>query len=360
VGGVSQGDIKRTQELLLQRADVETSVDKGATPYMLACAAGAPVPLLELLERHGANVLATDSTGATALILAAFKVHGLTPGGRGGQERAASPGAATPQAASVGRRVHADTSRTNLAGCGFPNLEPYLTPPAHPSPQGNLQVVRHLLGRPDPAGKAGEGASLLRARTGKGETALMAAAKSAGADRAAVVTALLSAGADATQRATGAGDATAMHVAAARDAVDVMQLLLAHGEESQRPLAEAMMPTDGGAVVLRDAVAADGATPLLRAAASGARGAMDLLVAAGALPPEQADKRGYLALHVAAAAGQCAAVDHILDRTAWGLSVDCSSHSKAGCAVMTPLACAAVAGQVSLSLGVLLASLVAL
>lgn len=50
-------------------------MDKGATPYLLACASGAPLPMLSLLERHGANVLATDCSGATALILAAYKVR---------------------------------------------------------------------------------------------------------------------------------------------------------------------------------------------------------------------------------------------------------------------------------------------
>lgn len=59
--------------------------------------------------------------------------------------------------------------------------------------------MRHLLSRPDPAGKAGEGKQLLHARTRKGETVLMAAAKSGGPERATVVAELLKAGADVSQ-----------------------------------------------------------------------------------------------------------------------------------------------------------------
>jgi hypothetical protein len=63
-----------TPDVYSRCVTAQTSVDKGATPYLLACASGAPLPMLSLLERHGANVLATDSSGATALILAAYKV----------------------------------------------------------------------------------------------------------------------------------------------------------------------------------------------------------------------------------------------------------------------------------------------
>jgi hypothetical protein len=40
------------------------------------------------------------------------------------------------------------------------------------------------------------------------------------------------------------------------------------------------------------------------------------------------------------------AVNILLDNTQFGLSVESPTTSAAGCAMMTPLACAAVAGQV--------------
>jgi ankyrin repeat protein len=70
------------------------------------------------------------------------------------------------------------------------------------------------------------------------------------------------------QRATGAGNVTALHVAAAHNATDVIEALLS-----------------GGADV--GARTTDGSTPLLRAAATGAVGAMTALVAAGANPTHQ-------------------------------------------------------------------------
>lgn len=70
------------------------------------------------------------------------------------------------------------------------------------------------------------------------------------------------------QRATGAGNVTALHVAAAHNATDVIEALLC-----------------GGADV--SARTTDGSTALLRAAATGAVGAMMALVAAGASATHQ-------------------------------------------------------------------------
>ena len=67
---------------------------------------------------------------------------------------------------------------------------------------------------------------------------------------------------------------------------------------------------------------------------------------AGADPSREADQRGYLALHVAVAAGRVHAVDHLLDHAEFGLGVESATFRAAGCAAMTPLACAAVTGQV--------------
>jgi ankyrin repeat protein len=72
VAGVGHAAVVRL--LLAGRADIEAGDSKGATPLMIAAAAGN-APLVKLLLQKGAKVDAVDTTGLSALELAMRGAH---------------------------------------------------------------------------------------------------------------------------------------------------------------------------------------------------------------------------------------------------------------------------------------------
>lgn len=281
------------------------------------------VPSTAAGQRGPGDVGATQSDGATALLLAADRddlAAAQTLIRAGADVNAANEYGATPLSVAAGNGntalvtllldAKADPNRPLLSG---------ETPLMTAVDRGHVDVVGVLLAR---------GARVNARESKGGQTALMWAAAGR---HAAIVKRLVDAGADVHARSK--GDFTPLLFAAQQGDVESGRALLAAGAD------------------VNGSRATDGLTPLMVAAAGG-RAAFAVLLMEGGANPGLADRSGYTALHYAALdATGAALVKALLDRGAAAnarTTRDTRDNTTSGVSVKgaTPLFLAASRGHV--------------